>query len=290
VSAEPFLVRTNPAEGVDPVPGEPPPAFTPADRDWQGECWDWHLLPNGLIYRSYLAGLKEPRMGTAISWDDGYGTVWDSALGGRIGLVRYGTADAMLPDGYELDVEGAAFPRLDPEDDLDVVTNDYRVGVPLTHGRGAWRTKLAYYHFCAHLGDEFLLKNPGVQRRNYVRDAIVLGRSYYILPELRLYAEAAWSFKATDGAEPWEFQFGADYAPAFETGWRGAPFAAINGHLREELDFGGNLTVQVGWAWRSGLTGRLMRTGVQYYNGAAEPFEFLGVEENKIGWGLWCDY
>jgi len=40
------------------------------------------------------------------------------------------------------------------------------------------------------------------------------------------------------GGEPLEFQFGAEYAPSSASGCRGTPFAAVNGHLREEFDFG----------------------------------------------------
>ena len=29
-------------------------------------------------------------------------------------------------------------------------------------------------------------------------------------------------------------------------GWRGAPFAAVNSHVREEFDFGGNINVLAG--------------------------------------------
>ena len=36
---------------------------------------------------------------------------------------------------------------------------------------------------------------------------------------------------------------GADWAPACNTGLRGAPFVALNGDLREEVDFGGNFVV-----------------------------------------------
>ena len=34
--------------------------------------------------------------------------------------------------------------------------------------------KLAYYHISAHIGDEFLERNPTFERVNYVRDAAVL--------------------------------------------------------------------------------------------------------------------
>ena len=38
----------------------------PAPADWS-EIWDWHLLPNRLIYRPYLAGVYQPRMATVFN-------------------------------------------------------------------------------------------------------------------------------------------------------------------------------------------------------------------------------
>jgi hypothetical protein len=91
-------------------------------------------------------------------------------------------------------------------------------------------------------------------------------------------------------AEPWEVQFGVDYAPAYVTGLRGAPFFAVNGHLREEVNWGGNFTVQVGWAWRSDESARLLRVGLHYFNGESSQYSFFDHFEQIIGAGAWYDY
>jgi Protein of unknown function (DUF1207) len=253
------------------------------------DMWDWHLLPDGLIYRSYLAGFKEPRIHSLWANDEELGWVWDIALGGRVGLLRYGNANDAMPDGFQIDLEGAAFPRLDPEDERDLVAVDFRAGVPLTYGMGPHRSKFAYYHLSSHLGDEFLLKNPTVVRYNYSRDALVLGHSYYVNPDWRIYGEAGWAFYSDVSGE-WEFQFGVDYSPIIDTGFRGSPFAALNTHLREEVDFGGNLVAQVGWQWRQATSGHLFRLGMEYFNGKSDQFEFFDQYENKLGLALWYDY
>ena len=119
----------------------------------------------------------------------------------------------------------------------------------MTYGDGPWRTKLAYYHLSSHLGDEFLLKNPTVTRYNYTREVIVVGQSYYLTPDWRTYGEAGWAFHSDVGGE-WEFQFGFDYSPIADCGFWGSPFAAVNGHLREEVSYGGNVVLQLGRQWR----------------------------------------
>lgn len=255
--------------------------------------WTFQWMPGSLIYKSYLAGVKESRfsgtVGAGRSNIVGNNWLLDGSLGARVGLFRYGTHHSMMAQGFQLDVEGAALLRMDLTDDMDVIATDYRIGVPFTYGHGNHQFKFAYYHLSSHLGDEFLIKRPGFTRLNYLRDVLVLGWSYYFNTDLRIYSEAGWAFKS-DVSEPWEFQFGLDWAPGCPTGPHGGPFFAINTHLREELSFGGNITVQAGWAWRSDLNARLLRFGLQYYNGPSHQFSFYQFHENELSLGLWYDF
>jgi hypothetical protein len=263
----------------------------PSPSETCPDPWTWQVLPDGVIYKSYLAGQKEPRLASVWNYVDHYGWVWDAALGGRVGILRCGSSGPEHPQGWEIDVEGAAFPRLDLEHDRDLTSADFRFGVPLTYGNQWWQTKLAFYHISAHLGDEFMIRNPGgFSRINYSRDVLVWGNSVYPTPNLRLYAEAGWAFATDGGSEPWEFQFGLDYSPVARTDLlRGSPFVALNGHLREEVDFGGNFVVQAGWQWR-GATGHLLRLGAQYNTGKSEQYQIFNRTEEKFGLGIWYDY
>ncbi len=46
------------------------------------ECWTWQLLPDGVIYSSYLAGTKEPRFASVWNHDAHLGWKWDLEAGG----------------------------------------------------------------------------------------------------------------------------------------------------------------------------------------------------------------
>jgi len=274
------------------VPSIGPQSWNRREPGSPGEqFWTWQLLPDGLIYPSYLAGTKESRLASVWNHDSHLGWMWDLEAGGRVGLLRYGTEGGWpRPDGWQLDVEGAAFPRLDLEHDMDLIAADFRVGVPLTFGCGPVQVKLAAYHLSSHLGDEFWLRFPGYPRINYSRDAIVLGGSYYVTDALRLYAEVEWAWYTDGGTKPWEFQFGIDYSPVCCSQLcRGAPFVALNGQLREEVDYGGDFVVQAGWQWRGGSS-HLARVGVQYFTGKSEQFQFFRRNEEKLGLALWYDY
>ena len=267
----------------------PPPAEAyptkPAPEPWMSQ---W--LPDGLIYRSYLAGDKEPRLGGTLVHDINQGWLLEATVGARVAAFRYGTTDPQRPDGWELDCEAAAFPRMATDAERTMISTDFRVGVPLTFGVGPFQTKLAVYHISSHLGDEFMLQNLGFPRINYSRSALVWGNSYFLTEDIRLYAEAEWAFYNDGGSKPWAFQFGAEYSPVQPVGsLRGAPFVAINGHLREEVDFGGNVVVQTGWQWR-GQSGHLCRLGMQYVTGPSDQFEFFRRFEDRLGFGIWYDF
>ncbi len=119
------------------------------------------MLPEGLLYRSYLAGEKEPRFQFVPMVERDRGLIFEAALGGRAGLLRYGNASAIRPEGWQFDIEGAVFARVDPEEESDLEAADFRAGFLSTwrYGGNAW--KAGYYHLSSHVGDEFLIKNPG---------------------------------------------------------------------------------------------------------------------------------
>jgi len=282
-----------PPDGVP--PGALPPGHyggPPIQAEYYGDPWTWQLLPLGLIYHSYLAGPKEPRMSSVWQHQTGAGggSFWDFTVGGRIGLLRYGTPRGFRPDGWQIDIEGAAQPQLVLNYDRDMHSTDFRGGALLTYGLGKFQAKFGYYHLSSHIGDEFFIKNPTFDRLNFSRDALIFGIGYFLTDNIRLYGETAWAFYSDGGSEPWEFQFGAEYSPITHPGWRGDPFAAINAHLRQEVNFGGSLVIQVGWQWLSIANGSRLRTGFQYFNGKNEQYQFYYNYIQQFGYGVWYDY
>ena len=278
------------------APAETPIRSTMSEEEYFFESppmavdqWNWQILPDGLMYPAYLASGRESRIASHWMREGSGDSFWDIALGGRVGMLRYGNRDPLLPDGLQIDIEGAAFPRLTLDSQRDLVAVDFRFGVPITARLGKFETKLAYYHLSSHLGDEYWEKNRNEQRINYARDVIVLGVAVRPHDDLRLYAEAGWAGYVSGGSEPWEFQFGVDYSPLRPTSIGGAPFFAVNGRIRQEVDFGGNVTAQTGWQWR-GETGRLFRFGFHYLNGQTDVYQFFSKHEEQLAIGLWYDY
>jgi len=279
------------------LPGEPRPVDGVDDDSLADEfapclpdAYTWQVGPTGLIYRSYLAGPHEPRIGIA-PFFSGTHSYWDATVGGRGGVLRYGDHDPLHPHGWQLDVYGAAIVRMDPEHRQDLNSVDYVFGFPITYGVANWQFKFGYGHLSSHLGDEYAIRYPGSldDRVNYVRDSLVYGTSWFPIPAMRVYGEAAWAFNPSGGAEPWEFQFGDELSHPGPTGLHGSPFLAINGRMRQEANFGGDLTAEAGWLWR-GDTGEVFRIGAHYYNGKSSQSQFFNDSEQQIGAGLWYDF
>lgn len=262
---------------------------------WSGKSWSWQLLPDGVLYQNYLAGVNESRLCGVWNYDEDLHWIWDITLGGRAPLLRYGNRKGILPEGFQIDVEGSAHLRLDFENDMDMDATDFRAGLPLTYGNRIWQFKTGYYHVSSHLGDERILRlqAAGVPHRriNYVREAWIFGFSYRVRPSLRLYAEVDLAFSTGERTKPVHFQFGAEYASPMPTsGFRPAPFAAINILLLQEHDYDGSICVQAGWQWR-GPRNQLFRFGFQYFGGVSEQYEhIIAKREHKFGIGLWYDF
>jgi hypothetical protein len=247
------------------------------------------MLPRDILYPNYLADIKAPRLSSVISAGRNGDLFWDGTLGGRFGLLRYTDDDPLWRRGWQLDFEGAAFVRLDFNEHNDVRSSDYRVSIPLTFSFGQAQTRVGYYHLSSHLGDEFLLKNPAFNRLNYSKDVLFLGSAYWLTRSTRVYGEVGWAF-VKEIAGDIEFKFGLESAPRIPTGRRGAPFFAIGCQLQDEVDYGGGITVEAGWAWNAWQHTGLLRTGIHYYNGKSHQFSFFNEHEEQIGWGLWYDF
>ena len=102
---------------------------------------------------------------------------------------------------------------------------------------------------------------------------------------------AKWVGHFTTGAtpSPGSFNSASSSVRCGPPAWRAPPFFAINAHLRQEVQFGGGLTVQAGWQWR-GRSGHLFRTGLEFFDGKSEQYQFSDQFERQIGVGMWYDF
>ncbi|MFO1000804.1 MAG: DUF1207 domain-containing protein [Planctomycetaceae bacterium] len=288
---EPIVIPESTLEQSFYPPATPETVFSeyPQSRE-QHLCWQ--LLPNGLLYKTYLAGEKEARMQLVPFYDTkSKRKIWEAVLGGRAGLIRLSDPSISNSDAFQLDLEGAVFARVLPDEPSAMLEgSDYRVGLYGTWKFDRMSYRAGYYHISSHVGDEFLVANPLFNRINYVRDSLLAGTTYELNDVSRVYGEIGYALGTDGGAKPLEFQFGAEYSPLPTTQFTGAPFTAVNTHLREDFDFSGGVNVVAGWGWQGEHSKRRLRLGVNYYNGPTLQYEFFDRWENLVGGGIWLDY
>lgn len=252
---------------------------------------DYEVLPADLLYRSYIAGPHEPRMGLTSLYDSRTKEWrWDGTVGGRLGLFRSNQPQMLAIDAWQIDLEGAVTTRLDPQQNMDVESADYRFGLLWTAKQKNVAWKFGYFHISSHTGDEYLIKNPGFERINFVRESLIFGTSIQATPNLRLYGETAYGLSTKGGAKPWQFQFGGELAALQKTNLHGAPFVAANVQLRQEVDFEPGVTLMTGWQWTGNESDKTWRVGLQYYNGRSNQYSFFRRLDNQLGLGVWYDY
>lgn len=252
----------------------------------------FEFLPSGLLWHPPLATPREPRCSVKFFNVDGQETI-DTGIGATFGLARLGPADH--PDeGWQLDAFAVVFTRFSNERRL--TATDLRVGLPFTWAANGWQMKLGYEHSGAHLGDEYMLLpwEEGIQIAKRVavrttRDEVVTGVARTFAEQLRLYGQLGYAFAQNEVLSDegrTRFDWGAEYSfPQWGT-LRGGPFAALDMEFRPEQDFSPNLTVQVGWQWKTRSKRRSSgRVAAEYYAGHNPYGQFLGFDES---WWAFC--
>jgi uncharacterized protein DUF1207 len=131
-------------------------------------------FPDGQLFSALVADPKEPS--TFVSYlrgkfrtlDDPSGTVTNIVavgVGDSFGLVRFGGPAA--GEGLQVDVIGTIFAQFDRRAlSTDLINADYIIGVPLTFRRRGFSVRTKWYHQSSHLGDEYLLRDTGIEREN----------------------------------------------------------------------------------------------------------------------------
>jgi Protein of unknown function (DUF1207) len=265
-------------------------AAAPCAGTMNPDARQWQALPDGLVWKNYLADPHEPRMGLILFENLNEGNFWDATLGGRVGLLRHGTLGPIDPKGWQWDLEGAVITRLDMNESQDVESMDFRFGTQMTWSEGPWATKVGYFHVSSHVGDEYLLRVSGADRVNYVTESAVFASSYRPVQSIRLYGELAYAVIASGGAKPFQVQSGFEYNPRPAPGKKLAPFFATNLNFREAVDYDISSTIQAGWSIRGSRSDRQFRFGAQYGAGPTSQYQFYWRKEEYIGIGMWFDY
>ncbi|MCB1114179.1 MAG: DUF1207 domain-containing protein [Chlamydiia bacterium] len=265
------------------------PFFNPyADRgdyDCGWYVWgDW--LPDApTLFRQFAADPRQVTYSVGWRFDDdalAQNTI-PVSFGNYWGLYRWHCAWPYGGD-MEIGIEGAVWAVFEPlEESSPLIDADYYVGVPIVYAFDNWQFRLRGYHISTHLGDEFLLNNPGFDRRNPSAEYLDFYGSYYFGEQIRIYAGLGYIIQQ-DKSFRWKrfFQgFGMEVRP-YSLGYYdcrqrllGHPIFAA--HIRGTRDHKNHIdqTYILGYEWIK-LTGleKATRIFLEYHDGYSVDGQF----------------
>lgn len=234
------------------------------------------LFPDGDLFRPLLADFKQPQF-VAGRWRvkprEGPDFVGGNvAFGENFGVYRERFDGAGPCDGWQLSLNGGVFAQFNlsaPSSDL--INADYIIGVPLTFRRGDASGRLRLYHQSSHLGDEFILGNPGINRLNLSFEESELLLSYD-WRWLRVYGGLGFLLHRSPDLDRLRWQYGGElrYQLPGKVPFTATPVFFLLGAEIKQLE---HHNYDLNYAVRSGFeifrtpSGRQLRILAGYYKG-----------------------
>lgn len=250
------------------------------------------FLPKDDVFRPLLADPKEPRfsgsyqsmrfeargIGSERSGDTvDVGTV---SAAGNFGLA--GLRQRKECNGIQLGVSGGVFSQFNlDEPSSDLINSDFLVGLPVTFRWGPFSGRARLYHQSSHLGDEFLLDNPDVDRVNLSFEAID-GVASLDLGPLRFYGGGGYLFRTEPDLDPGIAHWGGELRLdmlAWELSSRARllPVAGADFHAFQEQDWDVTTSVVAGLEVGNVIAGRRLRILFVYLDGFLPYSQFFNT-------------
>jgi hypothetical protein len=220
-------------------------------------------------YHSYNA--REGFNAASVSFGDYFG--FASGFLGSRGISQIG-------------LQGAVFAVFNLDSDsFDLVNADYWLGIPVSYRYGAWSFLSRIYHQSSHLGDEFLLGNPDLERVNLsYEDWEVLAS--YDWRNWRVYGGGGVILHSEPDLDPLHAQLGLEYRrPGFFRNWQ--LVAAMDWQTSQEQEWKRNRSYQVGFAFDR--QSREIRFMLEYYRGFSPNGQFYDDRLEYTGLGVYFD-
>jgi hypothetical protein len=116
------------------------------------------------LFAPLIADPKQPRLlgaFTAVHFPAREFTAVTAAVGDDVGIFRWPRGKG---GGVQVGLAGGVFAQFDLDTpSMDLINADYLIGLPVTFRRGRLSGKAQFYHQSSHLGDEYVLREPGAR-------------------------------------------------------------------------------------------------------------------------------
>jgi hypothetical protein len=257
--------------------------------------WEKNYLYVGENFKPLMAAPREPQFFSAYQHLNAQGPL-DSfnaalvGLGENFGLIQW--RDRETQNTWEVGVTTGLVSlfKLNKKSS-DLINSDFLGGLTASYGNSEVSYRGRLYHQSSHLGDEFLLKNQGLERINYSYEAFDLTGSRNWGP-WRTYVGGSYILrsKPTDIGKA-AAQIGGEYQ-GFRPLWRGAYLkAAVNTELTQENDWAPSVSALLGVEFRKSRS-NTRRFGLQLeaYDGYSPWGQFYNLRVRSYGSSMYIRF
>ena len=213
------------------------------------------------------------------------------ALGDDFGVYRW--VDAFCHWDIQCGIESGIWSvfNLKPHPNIgsgtELVNTDFYFGVPITFARGNWSFRLRGYHISSHLGDEYMVNHPEVERLNPSVEAVDLFGSYQMSEAIRLYVGPG-CYVHSDPSYKWQpmyIEYGTEarfFGRKFcQQKMHGSLFLAMHWRNLQQLDWNFDGTYRAGYEIsKIQGVGRKFRVWLGYHHGYSLEGQFQKLRTN----------
>jgi hypothetical protein len=249
---------------------------------------DLYALPERELFAPLLADPRQPRFSVSYQHYRSPASEFSAAsvaFGEYFGLASgfFGSSG-----NSQIGIQGGVFALFNLDaPSSDLVNADYWIGLPISYRKGPWSYVLRFYHQSSHLGDEFILGNPGINRINLSYEDMELLVSYE-WERWRLYGGGGYLLGNEPDLAPKHLQGGAEYVRPRAAG-RLSFIAAADVQASEELDWRRSRSYQVGFELRSSSP-RRVRLMLEHFRGHSPNGQFYRESLRYTGLGLYFGF
>lgn len=253
------------------------------------ERFELGLLPGKTLFDPLIADPRWPQIaGTyrAYQNDRRFADAGAADFGGSLSIYRFeGPGDESLS---EVGLQAGVFALFDLNGEShDLVNADYLFALNYTYRRDKLSVITRVLHQSSHVGDEFLIANPGFDRINLSYEQINVLASYDLTKYLRFYAGGGWLFdQDPDDLDRWSLHYGVEYKADWTIGEHIRPVAAADFQNIQYNDWDLNLMLRAGVQFEGAGSprGNRLMLLLEYYTGHTPDGQFF--PGNTQWWGL----
>jgi hypothetical protein len=225
------------------------------------------------LYRNFTAGLN-------------LSGVFSGNFGETFSIYRN-----KAPFGGEWDfgVQGGVFSIFDvSKQSIDLINADYLVGFLASYRNGRFSSFLRLHHQSSHLGDEFLLNNPGVTRINLSFEELDAKLSYEVTGWLRVYGGGGFLVHRYPDIGRGTSQWGVEFTSA-RTYFDGLlrPVAYADFQANERANWNIARSLMAGFRFENARIGdRQIQILAEYFAGPSPDGQFYTQKVEWFGAGI----